>query len=352
MIDYDSEAALLRPRVFSAASVFEAELDRLFARCWLAIGHEGQLPRPGDFLVSRMAVDPVLVWRGLDGELRVFLNYCPISGSRLCLAEGGNGSGIVCRCHGLLFGSDGLVAGGGEQLVRVDRVESFSGLIFATHEAEETGLADYLGDFAHYLETLLAGREVRASALKGTIEANWKLPMDAFMGGMAVENASRAIQPEALDDLVQVSAGPGGLAGRWGEQGTFEPVRGALFPNLALSWVEDGLHILMPRGPRETEVWSLWLTGAELEPAEQQRSRFAFQREFAVSAPAFEDMASHWEQITRLSTSFAVRQQQVRLEAGLGKERYHEDLPGMVADADSEMNQRAFYQRWQSMLAR
>jgi hypothetical protein len=37
---------------------------------------------------------------------------------------------------------------------------------------------------------------------------------------------------------------------------------------------------------------------------------------------------------------------------GLGRERRDPALPGLVADLRSEMNQRAFYRRWQDALAR
>lgn len=348
---YDPQRAHLQPRVYSDASVFAAEINAIFGRTWLAIGHESQAPRPGDFIVSRMAVDPVLLWRGMDGELRVFLNFCPLSGSRLCFAEVGHGAEIECRCNGLLFGSDGVVAGGAAELARVDRVDSFHGLIFATHAAAEADVAEYLGDFAFYLEPLLAERSVVTSPMKAIFDTNWKLPMDAFMSGLAVENDRRPIEPEPLDDLVQVQAGPGGLAGTWDGDGGFRAMRGALFPNLMLSWAESALHIVMPRGARETEVWSILLTDGASSPQQQQETRMQFIQDFAVTSPVFEDLAMNWQNITRVSKSREARTYPAIFEAGLGQERYHEELPGLVAAPTSEMNQRAFYERWQTMLA-
>jgi hypothetical protein len=42
----------------------------------------------------------------------------------------------------------------------------------------------------------------------------------------------------------------------------------------------------------------------------------------------------------------------LNLQMGLGLERYHEDLPGLVGPLLSEMNQRHFYARWQQLVAR
>ena len=34
--------------------IFEMELEQIYQRCWLLLGHESQVPNPGDFVVSRM----------------------------------------------------------------------------------------------------------------------------------------------------------------------------------------------------------------------------------------------------------------------------------------------------------
>ncbi len=41
-------------RVFGEEEIFRMELKNLFARAWLFVGHESQIPEPGDFFSSRM----------------------------------------------------------------------------------------------------------------------------------------------------------------------------------------------------------------------------------------------------------------------------------------------------------
>lgn len=63
-------------RVFADPAVYEAELDRVFARSWLCVGHVSELPRPGDYVTRRLADDAVIFCRAPAGALHVFLNAC------------------------------------------------------------------------------------------------------------------------------------------------------------------------------------------------------------------------------------------------------------------------------------
>ena len=58
----DPEGGLVNRRIFADREIYELERERLFARCWLYLGHESEVPNHGDFryrLYGGRARDPV-----------------------------------------------------------------------------------------------------------------------------------------------------------------------------------------------------------------------------------------------------------------------------------------------------
>ena len=107
----DTRAGLISRRIFIEPEIYERELERIFARCWLFLCHESQIPRPGDFLTTYMGEDPVLVMRDSDGRVGAFLNICRHRGNRLCRADAGNAATFTCAYHGWTYRDDGQLVG-------------------------------------------------------------------------------------------------------------------------------------------------------------------------------------------------------------------------------------------------
>ena len=90
----DNQYTWVNRRAFHDPEIYAAEQDRIFKRCWLFVGHESQIPRPGDFVTSYMGEEPVIVARGTDGGIHVTINSCRHRGMRVCRADRGNSRGV------------------------------------------------------------------------------------------------------------------------------------------------------------------------------------------------------------------------------------------------------------------
>src|SRR5258707_15167725 len=50
-------------RALSDPEIYELEMQRIFGKVWLLLGHESEIPQPGDFVVRDMGSDSVIVSR-------------------------------------------------------------------------------------------------------------------------------------------------------------------------------------------------------------------------------------------------------------------------------------------------
>src|SRR6185369_17376843 len=69
-----SLASTLPAKLYVDPAVHVLERERIFARTWQPAGNLADVASPGAFFTVEVAGEPLLVARGLDGELRAFYN--------------------------------------------------------------------------------------------------------------------------------------------------------------------------------------------------------------------------------------------------------------------------------------
>jgi phenylpropionate dioxygenase-like ring-hydroxylating dioxygenase large terminal subunit len=193
----DSSSGTINNAIFSHPDIYEQELEQIFARMWLFVGHESQIPKPGDFVRSRMGEEQVIVTRGLDRQVHVLLNSCAHRGNMVCRYDHGNSLAFTCSFHGWVYGSDGALKAlppGSDELYSAlrkeewgllpARVETFQGTIWATWDQSAPTLLEYMGGCDQYLSAALAdadgspdGTEVVGGVMRWRVGLNWKVPM-------------------------------------------------------------------------------------------------------------------------------------------------------------------------------
>jgi benzoate/toluate 1,2-dioxygenase alpha subunit len=184
-------------RVYTDPEIFEAEMQRIFARTWLFIGHESEVPHHGDYKTDTIARRPVIMVRGADNAVRLFYNTCRHRGSKVCTEAYGSGTRFRCAYHGWTFNTEGKLIGVPmrEQmrdfdfpadfgLIAVPRVESYRGFVFASLNPDVIPLREHLGRGCDYLD-LMCDRapdgEIEAlRPIKYNYAGNWKFQIENY----------------------------------------------------------------------------------------------------------------------------------------------------------------------------
>ena len=92
----NSKAGQVSREIFVNDEIYAQEQEQVFTRSWLYIGHESQVSKPGDYFVSCMGEESVILCRDRDSKLHVFLNSCMHRGMKVCRYDEGNTPVFTC----------------------------------------------------------------------------------------------------------------------------------------------------------------------------------------------------------------------------------------------------------------
>jgi Rieske 2Fe-2S family protein len=173
--------------LYNDPEVYAFDLEAIFARSWILVGFDVELPKAGSHLALTLGSWPVLVTRDRSGMLRGFHNSCRHRGAQICQDGTGTSARLVCPYHRWTYELTGeLVHAGrmGEDFeaaahgLKPIHVESVGGVIYVC-------LADKpppIDDFREKFEPLLAPHNLKHTkvAYQTTLVeyANWKLVME------------------------------------------------------------------------------------------------------------------------------------------------------------------------------
>ncbi|MEE4462938.1 SRPBCC family protein [Azotobacter chroococcum] len=407
----DMQEGRMAGKIFWDSGIYEQELEKIFARCWLFVAHESQIPSPGDYVATTMGEDEVLVVRQKDQSIKVLINACPHRGNKVCFAEAGNARGFICNYHGWAFGPDGALRGMHEsgvyeqsgfdksrQGLREARVSSYKGLVFATFAADAPSLEEYLGPMAWYLDVILdndeGGTEFVGGCIRSTYECNWKIAAENFVGdilhaGWTHDSAAQAMLGGSVTKISELPEswqvnwnGHGyefardlvGNAAVLGESainkylhlhspkaaerlGEFRArMLGAVssftvFPNFSFLPGQNTVRVWQPRGPNRIELYTWVIVNRNAPEEVKEKWRRGAMMTFSPTGVFEMDDGENWEYCTKTSRGKVTRYQDLYVGLGMNTRLTDSDLPGNVFKGQlNEANARAYYQRWKDLL--
>ena len=177
--------------LYTSPDIYEAELERIWYRTWVYVGHESELPNSNDYVMKSIGPEPIIMTRDREGQIHLLHNRCPHRGNRVCMNDGGNARSFTCPYHGWTFANNGQLRGypfpsGYEGVDRsalglgkVARVASYKGFVFGSLAAEGPTLEEHLGAAKTSIDLLCMNSpegeiEVTAGFLKHKVKSNWK----------------------------------------------------------------------------------------------------------------------------------------------------------------------------------
>jgi len=187
----------LAQRYFVSPEIFAQEQRKIFSEQWILVGHQSQIPKGGDYFISEVGGESLIVVRDQRSAIRGFYNVCRHRGTRLREDPSGHVSAIQCPYHAWTYGLDGRLIGA----PHMDGVPGFdkadyslhpvnlglwAGFIFVNLASASTSPSDR--DYMSLEEWLaqLAGKFPNLPKLRSAkridynVQANWKLIFENY----------------------------------------------------------------------------------------------------------------------------------------------------------------------------
>jgi phenylpropionate dioxygenase-like ring-hydroxylating dioxygenase large terminal subunit len=189
-------------RVYTDPAIFEEEMDKIFSRGWVYVGHASEIPRPGDFRVTDIGLQSVIMVRVDDGQVQLLMNRCAHRANAVCQVERGNAKMFRCAYHGWTYRNNGDSASVTYQdrydalfreedhgLRKAPRIGIYRGFVFGSLSPVGSTLDEHLGPRVKeqldlFIDLSPKGElDVTAGVHKYGYRANWKFQVENSMDG-------------------------------------------------------------------------------------------------------------------------------------------------------------------------
>ncbi len=205
----------IEPGVYWRPERYASEVERVFRRAPLVLGHASQLPKPGDVLALDVLGVPLLLAHGRDGRIRGMLNVCRHRGTRLMNgADVQRKSSFMCPYHNWTYDLSGALKHipCEEGFPGLDRakfgltpipLEVRHGMIWAAVDpAANFDLNGFLCGIGGDLDVFGFPEMHFFTRAMTPRRTNWKLIVDAFLESYHVRRLHRkTVGPYFLDNM-------------------------------------------------------------------------------------------------------------------------------------------------------
>jgi benzoate/toluate 1,2-dioxygenase subunit alpha len=230
-------AQLVRPdsvhrSVYTDPAIFDAEMSRIFEGSWIYVGHDSQVPKPGDYFATTIGRQQVIMVRHSDGKVRVLFNRCAHKGAMLVPEAGGHVRHFRCGYHGWVFNTDGTLmhvplddgyAGTNfdapcpaRNVQQVARTGIYRGFVFASLNADVPDLLDWLAGSQSSIDNMVdrapeGELEVTGGIMRYRHNSNWKFfieNLNDLMHAVVAHHSSSYTAKQVAKKILPADAPP------------------------------------------------------------------------------------------------------------------------------------------------
>jgi choline monooxygenase len=217
--DYNPKAPLAEASTIPASwytdrRIFDLELQTVFTNSWQVAGRLEQVREPGRYVTAEVALEPIVIVRGSDGELRAFFNVCRHHAAAVMTEAEGRATQMRCPYHGWTYSLEGELKGTPDFSGVCNFDRSANGLapveiaiweqwVLVRLKAKQNpsldnpspSLTDFLGTgLIHQIETLGLARLHWLERRRYILNCNWKVFVDNYLdGGYHVPHLHRGL---------------------------------------------------------------------------------------------------------------------------------------------------------------
>ncbi|MGA7383071.1 MAG: aromatic ring-hydroxylating dioxygenase subunit alpha [Terriglobales bacterium] len=174
--------------------IADLEAKTVFSNTWQLVGRAEQVEKPGQFITTTIAGEPIVVVRGNDHILRALYNVCRHHAAAVVTEPCGQTSILHCPYHGWNYGLDGSLKGmpefdGVKDFDRQKnglfpaRAEAWEKFVFVNLDLKAASLRDFLGGLVKRVAPLGVSKLHYFDTRVYDIACNWKVFVDNYLDG-------------------------------------------------------------------------------------------------------------------------------------------------------------------------
>ena len=195
------------PGRYTSHEFMRLEWERLWRKVWLIAGRSLDLAKAGDYLVTEIGPESILIVRQADGGVRAFYNVCQHRGNRLrpCgRGSAGASQSFKCLYHHWEYNLDGsyrripdldtFPQGAPPYGLMEMPCEEWGSFVWFTMDPKAPPLAEFLQPIPQHLDPYHFERMVQTRDITVEWDCNWKTSVDAFNESYHVQG----IHPQLL----------------------------------------------------------------------------------------------------------------------------------------------------------